>query len=424
MNGCVLVRKQRRIRRWLIPFLGVLLMSAWPLSSTAQIFTPQGGNLKLGNLQVHPSLQIQETYSSNIYQNYGGLAAQSGLISTISPAVKLLLPVSRHEFFAEYKADFNLYSVDSETNYIQQRAGGGAKFQFSHGLDMSLTYYYLDSEIPRRSKTGLTEQGIPDEFFRSRPYNQDDFKGLVGWTFADRWRAEGFYSYLDYKFKNSLDSFSNYNNPLYGARLFYRLTAKMSVLGEYNYQVVTYPDDSAFDYKTQLAYLGLAFDPAAKLNGELKFGYENTKYEQSLPGQADSITGTALDVNLTYKLNDRSSLKLLSNRAIRADIDTNAPYTETKVGLEFRHVWSRDEKVSGRIKGSYGTLSFDGQTFDVDGSLKNREDRRWDFGVGIGYDLKRWLTMGLGYDYVNNSSNFITYDYRENRFSFNLQASF
>jgi polysaccharide biosynthesis protein VpsM len=416
----------RRPRFWLFvaPMLMLMLLWILPDSSQAQEFVRDGGNLKVGVLQVHPSLELRETYSSNTYLNYGGLPSDPGFITTITPGIKLLLPVSNHEFFAEYLADFNFYSVDSNTNYVQQKAGGGAKFKFARDLDASLTYYYLDSEVPRTGKTGQTDPGVPDDYFRARPYNQNDFKGLIGWSFADRWRLEGFFNFLNYRYKNSIDFYNNYDQPMYGGRIFYRLSPKVSVLGEYNYQPITYPDDKIYDNTNQFIYLGLAFDPTARLNGELKIGYEDKNYDQTVAGQNRNFKGTAIDGNLAYKLNTNSTLRLLLNRSINDDQTTNAPYTQNRVGLEWRHFWSRNTKVSGTLRGGYGTLDFDAPTFDADGSFKKRDDRRWEFGVGLGYDLRRWLTMSLGYGYVNNQSNFINYDYQENRVYFNILASF
>ena len=414
----------RRPGPLLFTALLLMLLYALPASSPAQVFVRDGGNIRAGSLQFHPSLEIRETYSSNVYQNYGGLPADAGFITNVTPGIKLLLPVSRHEVFVEYLADFNFYSVDSDTNYIQQRAGAGARFNFARGLDASLTYYYTDSEIPRTARTGQTEPGLPEDYFRARPYNQNDFKGLIGWSLADRWRLEGFFNYFNYRYKNSIDFYSNYDQPMYGGRIFYRLSPKLSVLGEYNYQPITYPDDQIYNNTTQFVYLGLAFDPTARLNGSLKFGYQDKNYDQSFEGRSSNFKGGAVDGNLVYKLDVASTLRLLLNRSINEDRTTNAPYTQNRVGLEWRHFWSRNEKVSWTLRGGYSTLAFDAPTTDADGSFKTRDDRRWEFGAALGYDLKRWLTLSLGYDYIDNQSNFINYDYQENRLYFKILVSF
>jgi polysaccharide biosynthesis protein VpsM len=403
--------------------LAVFFLLCWPSWSMAQNFVPEGGNLKLGALQVHPSLQAQTEYSSNVYQNYGGLPTSSGFISTITPGIKLLLPVARHQFFAEYKADFNYYSTDAETDYIQQRLGAGSKFSFGRNIDLSLTYYFTASEIPRLAKSQFGKE-LNGFNLDSRPFNQNDFRGLFGWSFADRWRLEGLYNFFNTRYKNEVDFYGNVDSPSYGMKVYYRFTPKISALGEYTYSVITYPDDSVYDNRTQFAYLGLAFDPTAKLKGELKMGYESKKYDQSLAGREDSISGTAIDINLVQQFSDYTALKLLLNRRIAEDITTNAPYTENKAGLELKHFWSRNEKVSATLRGGYSTLDFDGQTADIDGSVKYRSDRRWEFGAALGYDFRRWLKMSLGYKYINNSSNFINYDFTESRVFLNLFASF
>jgi hypothetical protein len=410
------------LKRLITVFLPLFLVNFFsPL--WAQVFVPEGGNIKVGKLRIHPSLSIQETYSDNIYQNYGGLPSDSGFITTISSGMKLILPIASHQFFADAKADFNLYSVDSETNYSQQKTGGGAKLNFAGGVDLFFSYYYTGSEIPRRSrsKSGISQES---DYFHSRPFYQNEWKGLAGFTFTDRWRIEAFYHYYNYQYKNSLDIFGNYDRPLVGTKLFYRFTPSISALGEYNYIKTTYPNASAYDNKTHLAFLGFSFDPAAKLIGELKVGYGSKKYDQSIVGRKENMDNLTVNINLTQRFNPYSSLKLLLNRAILEDIDTNAPYTENKTRLEFRHVWSRNEKIAGKLSGGYSTLSFEGSTLDIDGRLKKRDDQRWEIDVGIDYDLIRWLTMSLGYQYTSNKSNFINYDFGENRVFISLLGSF
>jgi polysaccharide biosynthesis protein VpsM len=404
--------------------MGMFFFSVFtPPMSQAQNFKAEGGNFRAGSLEIHPSLQVRSDYSNNVYQSYGGLPASSGFITTITPALKLSMPVARHEFFADYKADFNLYSVDSETNYIQQRAGAGAKLAFGKNLNLNMTYYYTASEIPRLAKSQFGPD-INGFNLDSRPYSQNDFKGTLGWSFADRWQAEGLFNFFNTRYKNSIDFYGNYDSPTLGGRLRYRFTSKISAFGEYTFSNITYPDSSIDDNRTQFIYAGLNFDPTAKLKGEMKIGYQSKKYEQSQEGRTDFLGGTAIDVNLTQQFTDFTALKLLLNRSINEDVTTNAPYTENKVGLELKHYWSRNEKVSATLRGGYSTLNFDGKTTDIDGSFKNRDDKRWEFGVGLGYDLRRWLTMSLGYQYVDNDSNFINYDYKESRVSLSIWASF
>ncbi|MEW6186684.1 MAG: outer membrane beta-barrel protein [Thermodesulfobacteriota bacterium] len=389
----------------------------------AQVFTPEAGNIKIGVLQIHPSLSLEGSYSDNIYQNYGGLSPVSGYINTVSPAVKLKLPVAAHLFTAEARGDVFLYSVDSESNYVRRQAGAGAKFNFARGLDLAFSYDYTASEIPRRARSGEETSGEED-YFRARPFQQNGAKGVLGFTFADRWRAEGSYDYMNYRYNNQIDSFGNVDRAQAGGKLFYRFTTRISALGEYQYRTSAFPEAPEFENKTHFAFLGLSFDPAAKLSGELKAGYESKRYDQKREGAKDSFNNLALDVNLTQRFTQFTSLKLLLNRTIREDLDSNAPYQENKGVLEFRYIWPRNERISAALRGAYSTLIMEGATLDVDGLMKVRDDRRWEFGARFGYDLGRWLTLALGYQYLSNTSNFTNYDYQEHRIFINLLASF
>ena len=126
----------------------VLLMAAAPL--WGQQAGPGTGNIKVGPLEVHPYLGLTETYSSNIYLNYGGRPSKSDYITTATPGILLLLPLQRHTLKAEYRADANWFSTYSETNYTNQRVGGALDLDFPMGLTFHLSDYFADARIPRK----------------------------------------------------------------------------------------------------------------------------------------------------------------------------------------------------------------------------------------------------------------------------------
>ena len=63
-----------------VPKFIFLIFLLYHLPIEAQMVGPEKGNLKIGPLEIHPFLSATETYSDNIYKNYGGLKAESDFI--------------------------------------------------------------------------------------------------------------------------------------------------------------------------------------------------------------------------------------------------------------------------------------------------------------------------------------------------------
>ena len=240
----------------------------------------------------------------------------------------------------------------------------------------------------------------------------------------DRWAVEARYNYYDYAYKNSYDESGSYNRNLYGGGLYYRFTPKIDALLDYNYSLVKYKTTSINDNKNQAAYLGLSFDPTSKLRGYFKLGYAQKEYDQDLAGRNNSFSTFSTLIDLVYQLSKYNEFKFIGYRAPEEDVDTNAPLVNTNASLGYRHILSWNEKVSLTANVGYGTKKFEGSTFDIDGTLKTRDDKQWFGGVGIGYEMQRWLTFGLNYTYTNNDSNFISYQYQENKVWFNAILAF
>src|SRR4030043_285492 len=108
-------------RRWLVV---TSMITFFGLVSSVSAQGPGKGNIKVGALEVHPSIGLTETYNDNIYKNYGNLRSESDWITTLTPGIQFSLPMQRHSFQVDYRADMNWFSSNSNTNYTNQRVGG------------------------------------------------------------------------------------------------------------------------------------------------------------------------------------------------------------------------------------------------------------------------------------------------------------
>jgi hypothetical protein len=380
----------------------------------AQITGPGTENIKAGPVEIHPFVELTETHSDNIYKNYGGFEKESDYITTLSPGISLILPVKTHSFQLDYRADINWYSKNSETNYTNQIGGGLIKLEFPGGLSFNFSDYFTHAVIPRKAKETPGISGAADPY-RELPYNGNDFNAIVKYRFLDRWAIETRYNNYDYRYTRDYDKDGNYNRDIVGGSLYYSLTPKIDALLDYNFSTVNYKTANNYDNTDQYAYLGVVFDPTAKLNGYLKLGGSMKNYKQDLANRDNSFSTYSTLIGLNYNLSSYHIFTLKGNRIIEEDVDTNAPVITTDFLLGYRHILIWYEKISLNTNVGYGTKKFKGETTDADGTIKKRDDKKWYGGGGINYALQPWLSFSLNYIYINNDSNFINYDYSENR---------
>jgi hypothetical protein len=392
----------------------VFLCFLMPSGLWAQITGPGTGNIKAGPVEIHPFVELTETYSDNIYRNFGGFKKEADFITTLSPGIRLILPVKTHSFQLDYRADANWYAKNPETNYTDQIGGGLIKLEFPAGLSFNFSDYFTHAVIPRKAKETPGISGAADPY-RELPYNGNDFNAMGKYRFLDRWAFEVRYNNYDYRYTHDYDKDGNYNRNIVGGSLYYRLTPKIDALVDYNFSTVDYKTSDNNDNTNHSAYLGVSFDPTARLNGYLKLGWSLKNYEHDLTNRNNSFSTYSTLIGLSYNLSSHHILTLKGNRAIEEDVDTNAPVIRTDFSLGYRYILIWYEKISLNANIGYCTKKFKGTTTDADGTIKRRDDKIWYGGVGIGYAPQSWLSFSLNYIYTNDDSNFINYDYAENR---------
>ena len=405
---------------FILALLGLLV--AVPCGA-AEIQAPKSANIQVGSLQVHPSIGIAETYSDNIYQSYDAKDKESDFITTISPAINLFLPMRRHSLQLGYKADIYNYSDLSENDYTNQTASGALNFDFPGGLLFRVSDTFKDMTTPRQWKEQAGVSGAADAY-REKDHEANDFKVMAKYRFVDRWAVEARYNNYQDEYDKSNDNGADFKRDMVGGSIYYSLTPKTDILVDYNYSDVDYDNSNINDNENYMAYVGLSFDPTAKVQGYAKFGWAEKKFKQTSATRDDSQSIFSTLVNLGYIATPFDKVTLSAARVIEEDSDNNNAYTNTNASLSWSHVLAWNEKISMAPFLGYGKKDYDRASIDVDGTSKIREDDSWNAGIGLGYMMQEWLKLALNYSYTDNNSNFKRYDYKENRVFFNVTMQY
>jgi len=381
------------------------------------------GKIKLGPVGVHPSLGLTETYTDNVYQSYDGKDKESDFITTISPGLQLVLPLRRHSVTAGYRADINRYAGFSENDYVRQTANGSVNLDFPGGLLLNISDTFIDSEVIRKWKEQPGLGGSADRY-RAKPYQANDFVTKARYHFANRWSAVVWYNFYKYDYDHEYDRSGSYDRNLAGGSLLYRFTRKTDLLVELQHSRVVYPHSKFHDNRNNTVYAGLGFDPGAKLDGYLKVGWTQKKYDEKPASMNDEFNEPSMQIDLGYNLSPYDVINFRGIRVIEEDEDTNEPFTRSDFSIGYSHIMSMNGKIRPNARIGYAKHDYEGQSTDIDGLVKQRDEKIHYATVGVDYAMQRWLKLSLDYTYRKRDSNFIRYDYSENRVFLNATVSF
>ena len=110
---------------------------------------------------------LEETYNDNIYATPAD--TQSDWITTITPGLKLFLPVRMHQFTVEYNAVINTYKDFTGENTTDHNARAIADFKLGSFFGLKLSDTYVKGHEARDfSRTGILDTRPMPRLFRIR----------------------------------------------------------------------------------------------------------------------------------------------------------------------------------------------------------------------------------------------------------------
>lgn len=367
--------------------------------------------IKVGRLKVNPEIGVQEAYRSNIYQTEND--TKSDMVTSIIPGVGLEYNFGdRHLLKAGYVGTWNNYARYSSNNYWDHRAFANLSLRFPGGFDLGLEQKYVNTWEERSANIN-----------RQRHY-EENISGISGaYRFSNRWKAEARYNRDDFSFSSSQDRSSNYISDLYGGTLYYRFLPRTAALVEYQHIVKTYDVSGIHDSTADLVFLGVQFDPAGKLKGDVKFGYGWKDYDESLPGRNNSPNSWMAATNVRFDQSKYTSYEFQARREFQDDYDFgNSPYYLTLLSLTAQHYFTY--KIGAAATVAYQQSDYTNDAREPETlELGKRKDDRWTFRVGGFYDIQKYLKTRLDYEYITRDSNFNTYSFDEHRVMFKIVLS-
>lgn len=343
---------------------------------------------------------MKEEYTDNVFNS--NTDERSDFSTTLSPGLKILFPRQKKNYKFEflYQADIERFSRYTSENAENHKVNGEFDYKSPAGIEISLSDKFTRSHDPRGVNIGEEL-----DFYRDNVFSTS-----VAYSFAERFKIRFDYTNHLVDYEADRNSFRDRTDNSLSGYLYYKFLPKTSAFIEYEYLDVDFRESGDFDSTENHFFGGITWEVTGKTKGTIKAGYGTKDFK----GEIKGFRGYLTEVNIDHNFTPRHSIKIM---AIRRTNETNifgSDYFVT-TGLAVDYFQRLTGKITARINASYGRDSFRGEFA--------RRDDTWTGGIGLIYDIRKWLITEAGYLYTNRNSTFDEFDYKNNRFFLRVTAT-
>jgi len=392
-------------------FVGCLLLLA-PGSRAFAV----GDGIQLGPTLLFPTLTFTETHDDNIRLTSGG--TESDWVTSVAPAVRLVLPVRRFFLEAEAGLDFLSFRDNDAANSTNWFVGAAAGADFPGGLSFKLgdthsARYLIGSQ----------------EFGPSEDSSLNTLRATAAYAVRDALRLE--LSGLRAAYAYDLSVRRERVESSLQAAVYWKFRPRLSAVLETAFAGYAYDSNTAQNNSAVQLALGLTWDITAKSTGFAKAGHQWKRYdnEKAALGIEDANYYT-VSAGLRHFFTNRTMVQVDLSRASReSDFPENPYYLRSSASASLSQHFTA--KLYGRAALRYARDEYPNETSYAnrfvpgsDPQTGTRSDGTLNGSLAVGFDVTRWLALELAYGGERRSSNFDTFDYNATRVSLSAKAAF
>jgi hypothetical protein len=378
--------------------------------------------IKAGPVVIRPQLAVSERFDDNIFFGttvtngvivYRPADAESDFITTLSPGVQLAVGRAEgNHLHVAYTYDRQFYADHSEFN--------ANNHSILTDVRLAKERIALEGTDRIEFQSGLYGGGVGFVGKVDRLRLSDNYR--VGYAVSEKTLAyaEATYYANDWEKGTRLIDY----NVLQGALGFgFRALPKTSFFGEVYYGQAATSPNTPLQIKGPHAefiggFIGARGDFTEKLSGTVKAGYETRSYSDG----SDAPSSIVVELGLTHKLTDRTTLNLTYSRRTVPSVEAvGTSYVTDGVAFSARQAFG----VSGKLAGLAG-LAFATYQYDTSArAFANRDDLLFRPFVQLDYQLQLWLRASLRYEHESYRSNHPSViDYDVNRVTLSMSVGF
>jgi hypothetical protein len=380
--------------------------ACWPgvIALVTLLWAPSVPAIQWNGFTITPSISYTGEYDDNVFRTKDN--KESDYINIITPGIQLEYK-GRHELRAGYKVEILRYSDWNNLDTERHTAVLDGLFTFNRlqlrfGEEFRRTDDFPSTQLTQRIERNENTLGGGFDY---------DVARLWGVGFDARW---GHVNYLEQGF-DDLDR----NSYTLAPSFYYRLTAKTRVFVEPNFAVEEFGSGENRDNYRYRALVGARGDFTERFSVTGKAGFEYLDFQENTT--QDDFGTFVGEIEATYRPLERLQTALILRRNALASTHANNLEYEAFTGV-FAVTYAFTSKLLFIPRVAIGVDNYR-EDATIDGETKQRLDVLYGAGIGVRYQIQRWLRVDANYDFSARDSNFDVFDYTDNRVWFSIVLS-
>jgi polysaccharide biosynthesis protein VpsM len=363
----------------------------------------RGGAVRMGPLFVYPELAFGFGRNDNITGTKTDKVASN--FYTLQPGITAELKTRADTYSLQYQGNFTRYVSSKDDNVDQHYTAFNAENIFTGRSKINWLLAYTQGYDARGSNNTSTNLDEPSRWSMPQAkamysYGAQGAKGRIEVEAGTTHK-----SYLNNR--DTMDVYDRNTNS-YAGRFFYRIQPKTSLLFEARGAKNDYTaSDATLDNKERRYYIGAEWEATAATSGSFKIGRMTKDFDQT----GTKASGGSWEAAVRWEPLTYSYIDFLSSKSID-DPDGLGEYQVNKnYSAVWNHAWS--SYVSSHVSIGKTNTKYEG----------DRTDDIYRYGVGMSYDMRRWLRLNVDYNYTTRDSTDADYEYNRNVLMFSVQGT-
>lgn len=415
----------RRGRRGTPPvvLLALALMLAWLGEAMAQ--NPQFGVAPSARTQraisdpptrsdredegLYAAVGIAYSHRSNVrresVEEGGGGESDSAVV--VTPQAGYKKAFGRHSAEVGVTTQWTRFQDLTNENTENYTVNGLTNLDISRLLDLDLFASFTEAAEPRGGSGTRQVQNIEPDEVEITGYGGAFTVGRR----AARLQFRGGADRSQWRYQNNQQEVRDRDDDRLHGRVFYNISPRTSIFAGANLTDVTYQQPGLGLDSEELGYeVGGRWDISEQTSGQVSVGRTEKDFDNP---QLDDVDTTTLAGRLSWSPRQRTTFNLYGSRQFEesASID-DAFFISELIGASVNQAFGSRWDASAYIN----------QTDDEFQS--GRRDEILDYGFGLSYSFRRWLSLGAQYSIIERESNVPGNDYEDEVLSLLLNGNF
>ncbi|WP_201768375.1 outer membrane beta-barrel protein [Stutzerimonas azotifigens] len=355
-------------------------------------------------LTFTPTLQVSERYDDNFRAVESH--EESSWITAITPTFMLEAEGRKSAYQLAYSAASDIFHSSRDDDNTDHHLTGDAAYEFNSRNRLKLEAGYHKVEDTAAESTEARRQMENDRYSTAKVGGVYSFGAQTARTQLDFGAS---YEELRYQNSDNLNADKERDTTALSSTVYYRVAPKTRLLVEGRHTDYDYVSNTRLNSNNIALLGGVTWDATAKTSGTIKLGAEKKRFDNS---SLDDNSGSMWEVGLKWMPRTYSTFKLQTRRALDEGDDGASAIQSMSTTLSWEHEWL--DRLSSNVSYTYTDQEY--QDYERDDEINT-------FGIGLSYEMRRWLDIGVGYKYAENDSTYAGQSYERNIYMISVTAS-